>query len=564
MPTPSERTGYRETPTYDETLDYLRKLAAESKSIHIDQFGQSSLGRSLSYVVVSSDRAFDPDAARRTGKLVVFIQNGIHAGEIDGKDACLELIRDVTGSRADLLEQAILVIVPVFNVDGHEMRSPYNRINQNGPAEMGFRATAQNYNLNRDYTKLDTPEMRAWVALWNRWNPDFFIDNHVTDGADFQYALTYTISRKEGTAPEIAAWCRDLFVPVVSSKMAAAGEPICPYVVTRGQSLRDGLVDFVEPPRFSTGYAGARNRPGLLVETHMLKPYGRRVHANYLMMVAVLELLHEHANDLHEAIRTADAHARSGLGTTLALDFKRDTVADTVDFLGFEYDSLQSSISGSTWIRYDTTRPVTMRLPRYSRVNPTVVVDVPWAYVIPPQWTDVLGRLALHGVEMRRLDREQTLSVSRYRFSHVSWSADAFEGHHAVSCSTSTEIDTVTYPAGSVVVSTAQLRGRLLVHLLEPAGPDSFLHWGFFDTILEQKEYAEEYATEKLAATLLRDQPALGKEFDSLLAADTLFARDPQARWDFFYKRSPYAEPMYRVYPVGKLMQEQPLSLAAD
>jgi hypothetical protein len=561
FPTPSERTGYRATPTYEETIDYLRELQAQSDFIHLDRFGETPLGRPLYSVVVSKDRAFDPASARRTGKLVLLIQNGIHAGEIDGKDACLELIRDlaVTGERADLLEHVVLVIVPVFNVDGHEQRSPYNRINQNGPEEMGFRATSQNYNLNRDYMKLDAPETRALLALWNLWNPDFFIDNHVTDGADFQYALTYTISRHPNTAPEIAAWNRDWFIPVVTRKMASAGEPIFPYVVTRGGPLRSGIIDFVETPRYSTGYAATRNRPGLLVETHMLKSYARRVRATYLMMVAVLELLNEGPDLLAKAVREADSHAVSGLERTLSLSFKRDSIPDTVDFLGFEYDTLKSEISGGTWTRYDTTRPVILRLPYFDRQHSTFDVTVPWAYVIPPQWTDVIARLKWHGVETLELARAQAVPVERYRLHNVKWEAESFEGHHLATCSTTTETALVDYPAGSVVVLTSQVRSRLVVNALEPLAPDAFLRWGFFDTILEQKEYAEDYAAEKLAASMLSSRPDIRREYDSLLAADSAFAGNPADRWDFFYKRSPWAEPMFDVYPVGRILTETAL-----
>ena len=563
FPAPSELTGYQKTPSYDETMHYLRQLQAGSDYISIQRFGLTPLGRPLYYVVVSNDRAFDPADAERTGKLVLLIQNGIHSGEIDGKDACLELIRDlaVTKARADLLEHVILVIVPVFNVDGHEQSSPYNRINQNGPLEMGFRATSQNYNLNRDYIKLDAPEMRAWVSLWNLWNPDFFIDNHVTDGADFQYAVTYTISRHANTAPEVAEWSRSLFVPRVSAKMEAAGEPMFPYVITRGGPLRSGLIDWVESPRFSTGFAGLRNRPGLLVEMHMLKPYGRRVRANYLMMAAVLELLNEQPESLHTAVRQADQNAVRGATRTLGLDFTRDSTADTVDFLGYEYDSVRSEITGGAWIRYDTTRPVTMRVPYYGRMRTTVEVDVPWAYVIPPQWTEVIQRLEWHGVEMERLARPHTLAVRRDRLHNVQWAPRSYEGHHPVSCSSRSEVATVEYPQGSVVVRTSQARLRLVVHTLEPRGPDSFLHWGFFDTILEQKEYAEDYASEKLALDMLAAGPELRRQYDSLVAADTAFAGNPESRRDYFYKRSPWAEPMLNVYPVGRIMTEVPLEV---
>jgi hypothetical protein len=517
----------------------------------------------MHYVVISNDRAFNPMAAQQTGKLVVLIQNGIHSGEIEGKDACLALMRDlaVLDLRQDLLEHVILVIIPVLNIDGHEMMSPYNRINQNGPEEMGFRATSQNYNLNRDYLKLDAPEMRALVRLWNDWDPDLFIDNHVTNGADHQYAVTYTMTRHDNSAPEISTWGSEVFVPVVTQKMADEGEPIFPYVITMGRPLHEGIIDFVESPRYSTGYAAARNRPGLLVEMHMLKDYGRRVSANYKMMVAVLELLNEQPASLHTANSKADSLTTLGIAGKVGLQFTRSPDPDSVDFLGYEYDMAHSDITDGDWIRYDTTRPVTMRLPYFNRMVRTVEAEAPWAYLIPPQWTDVIERLRMHKVEMKRLEEARTLFVSSYRFDNVSWRAHSFEGHHLVTCSTHAIGRDVAYPAGTVLVPMAQRNARLIMHALEPGASDSFFKWGFFDTILEQKEYSENYASEKLAATMLATDADLKREYEQKVATDSVFAADAGARWDFFYKRSPYLEPTLNVYPVGRLMTPTALPL---
>jgi hypothetical protein len=559
----TEQYDYRRTPNYDQTMDYLRLLERNSRTLRIGQFGTTPLGRPMHYVVISNDRAFSPMAAQRSGKLVVLIQNGIHSGEIEGKDACLALMRDlaVLDLRSDLLEHVILVVIPVLNIDGHEMMSPYNRINQNGPEEMGFRATSQNYNLNRDYLKLDAPEMRDLVRLWNDWDPDFFIDNHVTNGADHQYAVTYTITRHDNTAPQISAWGNDVFVPVVTQKMADAGEPIFPYVITMGRPLREGIIDFVESPRFSTGYAAARNRPGLLVEMHMLKDYDRRVHANYKMMVAVLELLNEQPASLHTANHLADSLTVLGMTGNVGLRFTRSPEPDSVDFLGYEYDMAHSDITDGDWIRYDTTRPVTMRLPYFNRMIRTVEVEAPWAYLIPPQWTNVIERLRLHQVDMKRLEEPRTLNVSSYRFDNVSWQRESFEGHHLVTCSTYATLRDVTYPVGTVVVPLAQRNARLIMNALEPEAPDAFFKWGFFDTMLEQKEYSEHYASEKLAARMLQTDAGLKREYEAKVASDSAFAADPGARWDFFYERSPFLEPTLNVYPVGRLMTPTALPL---
>jgi len=558
-----EVTDYRQTPRYQQALDYLRLLERASRWVRLENFGVTPEGRPMYCVVVSSARTFKPEEVRRERKLILLIQNCIHAGESDGKDASLALIRDlaVTRSRPELLDSVVLVVIPVYNIDGHEQRSPFNRINQNGPEEMGFRTTAQNYNLNRDYLKIDAPESRAFVELWNRWQPDFFIDNHVTDGADFQYAVTYTITRHDNGPPQVAAWSRAWFIPTVTEKMAQVGEPICPYVIARGGAVDSGLYDFVESPRYSTGYAAIRNRPGLLVEMHMLKDYRRRVTANYKMMVAVLELLNEQTNTLRQAVRAADSLADAGLEGEVPLDFTQTQIPDTVDFLGFPHRVRPSEISGGEWIEYDPTNPVTLRVPFFQQMKPAVAPTVPAAYVIGSQWTDVIDRLKLHGVAMKKLGVPITLEVERIRFDSVSFRGTSYEGHQLPSYRSHVSKEQLTFPAGTVVIPTAQAGVRLIMHALEPDAPDSFMKWGFFNSILEQKEYAENYAAEALAHDMLEEQPALKAEFVAKLAADSAFKASPEARWDFFYKRSPYAEPRLNVYPVARLMSARDLPL---
>lgn len=562
--TRAEATDYLETPRYDETIEYLRTLAANSSWIHLEPFGTTPAGRTMWSVIVSSEEAFTPEAAEATGHLKVFIQNGIHSGEIDGKDATLALIRDmaVLKNRRALLDHVMLIVVPVFNIDGHEMMSKYNRINQNGPEEMGFRATAQNLNLNRDYLKVDAPEMKALIQLWNRWQPDLLIDNHVTDGADFQYATTYTISRHDNAPPSIRDWGRNIFVPVVTQKMKDMNEPIFPYIATGGRPLHEGISDFVESPRYSTGYAPIRNRPGLLIEMHMLKNYKRRVTANYKMMVAVLEMLNEAPDALRQANRAADSMDIAGAFDRIPVRFERVDEPDTVDFLGHPYETHVSEISGGEWIVYDTSQNVTLRLPYYGKTVPTLEITTPFAYLIPQQWRETIDKLTLHGVQMRRLAEEVRLDVETYLFDSVTFAERPFEGRHLVNYVTSSEIRNVTYPKGTVVIFLTQPGMRLIMHALEPDAPDSFFKWGFFNTILERKEYGERYASEALGVDMLANNPAVKEEFEQRLAQDSAFSSSSVDRWNFFYHRSLWSEPMYNVYPVGRLLNETELPLA--
>jgi murein tripeptide amidase MpaA len=270
--TTAEKTDYRKTSTYDETVAYCRRLADASGGLIVYKtYGKSGEGRDLPLLIAAKDKTFTPESARRKGKAVVLIQAGIHAGEIDGKDAGLALLRDIaiTKSRLDLLNDVVIVFEPIYNVDGHENSNPFMRINQNGPEEMGFRGNATNLNLNRDYMKADAPETRAWLGLWNEWNPDLFIDCHVTDGADFQYNVTYEYAHFQEVSPAVKRWMDEHFDGRIVPKVEKEGNLLTHYVEFAGREVTGGIATFIATPRFATGYTPLRNRAGLLIETHV-------------------------------------------------------------------------------------------------------------------------------------------------------------------------------------------------------------------------------------------------------------------------------------------------------
>jgi murein tripeptide amidase MpaA len=223
--TPAEKTALRTTPNYDETVTWLRRLDVASPEIQMVSIGKSGEGRDLWMVIASRDGVFTPEALRRSGKAIVLAQAGIHSGEIDGKDAGLMLLRDMTvrGTRRALLDRANFLFVPIFNVDGHERASRFGRINQRGPEVMGWRTNASNLNLNRDYTKLDTPEVRAMVAAIHRWDPDLYIDLHVTDGADYQYDVTFGWNTTTGYSPAGTKWLEETLHPAITHDLKAWG-----------------------------------------------------------------------------------------------------------------------------------------------------------------------------------------------------------------------------------------------------------------------------------------------------------------------------------------------------
>lgn len=556
-----ERSNGRLTFTYDETVDYCRRLDKASKWIRYESFGKSGEGRDLPLLIVDKHGDFTAERAHKRGKAIVLVQAGIHSGEIDGKDAGLILIREmaITRERASLLDHVTFVFIPIYNVDGHEHVKPYNRVNQDGPENAGFRANATFLNLNRDYMKADAPETRAWLSLWQRWDPDFFADSHVTNGADYTYVVTYLMEVFENVDAGVAAWSRDRFKPVLEPRMRESGFPLVHYVGFRdGHDPQSGLKTWASTPRFSTGYVALANRPALLIETHMFKDYPSRVRGTHAILQHILEIVGEQAAELRRINVEADARTAAmwsrdaDAGGSLPLTFEIDyTDSVMIDFDGYEYRPEKSEITGGTWHRYGTT-PVTLRIPMFNRQKIKNAVVLPQQYWIPAQWTEVIARLQAHGIEMTRLAAPQTEHSEIYRLVKPVWASIPFEGRHTVTFETARRGETRTYPAGTVVVDMAQRRARIAANLLEPEAPDALAQWGFFDGIFDAKEYVESYVMEDIARQMLRDDDALEREFKEAMQ-DTSLANHPKRVLDWFYARSRYAETRIGEYPVVRI-----------
>jgi hypothetical protein len=581
--TPAEVGDYRTTPDYAETVAYLDRIAAANPAqVRIENFGKTGEGRDLKIVIASKDGVFDPAAIHASGRAILLVQNSIHAGEMDGKDACLALLRDLVQNkdRAKLLDHVVFVFIPVYNIDGHEQRSPFNRINQNGPELAGWRGNAANLNLNRDYMKADAPETRAFLKMFHRWLPDFFVDDHVTDGMDYQYDVTFTLDDTPDVAPATAQWIRSTVTPELERQVDASGHLAFPNYVTLNDDTdpAQGLAFNNDPPRFSTGLMILEDRPGLLVELHMLKDYKTRVTGNYEILRALLEVMNRDAAKLIALNRQADADAaRLGahpLGNEkfpLAIDGNGETTP--VVFHGYQYTRALSEISGGMWVSYSHV-PWNATLPLATGAKVTASTTPPAAYLVPPQWTQVIDVLSAHEVTFRRITAPWTGKVERYRCSGMQWQGKPFEGRHPIfpgedagaepgrygQCALTTE--TLTFPAGSVVVPLNQRLSKVAIHWLEPEAPDSALRWGFFDPIFEQKEYGEAYVLEKLARENLAKDPALKADFEHRVQSDPSFASSPSARLEFFYERSPWFQQNHvGEYPVGRLLSLEGLPM---
>jgi len=555
-----ERSGFKSTPSYDETVAYCRQLDAASPFIRYSTFGVSPQGRKLPLLIVDADGRFDPASARREGKLVWMIQAGIHPGEIDGKDAGLMYLRDMVIHQQfqGLPKNITILFIPIMNVDGHERFGPHNRINQVGPEEMGWRTTAQNLNLNRDFLKADASEMQAWLKLFQQWLPDFFMDIHVTDGADYQYVMTYGLETHGNLDSGLTQWTVDKLIPVMESKMDEAGYPAFPYVMfRRWHDPRSGLRSSAGGPRFSQGYTAAQNRIGLLVENHSLKDYKTRVTGTYELFKILRNLLETEASSILELNRLADERTASDSfrQEPLPVNFSAGKDSVLVEFKGVEYDIVKSDLTGGDWFIYHPDRPKTYQVPYFHRQLPTASVLLPEAYVIPPEWTSVIDRLNLHGIKYEVLDQSKKYKVQTFRFRDYSWPKTSFEGRFLLTTSWDTIITERIYPAGSVVVRTNQRTAKVIAHIFEPASPDSYLSWGFFNAIFEMKEYFETYFMEEYARQMLTEDPALKAEFESWKKNHPDLAANQWAQLEWFYKRSPYWDKQKDVYPVGKVLE---------
>ena len=556
-----EKSNFLETANYEEVIRYSQLLDRKSPIVKYKSYGISPQGREMPLLVIDRNGNFDPESVKASGNAVLLIEAGIHPGEADGTDAVLMFMRDLAINKKlySLLDNVTFLVIPAFNVDGLARFGPYNRINQDGPKEMGWRATAQNLNLNRDFLKADAPEMKAWLKLFNDWLPDFFVDCHTTDGADYQYVLTYMMEIFGNMDPGLTSWQKDVYLPFVHEKMDEAGYPINTYVsFRRWHDPRSGLVSSTSSPRLSHGYTAIQNRPSLLIESHVLKPHKQRVEGTYHLLKYTAELLNDQKDKLRELILASDELTASPAfrEEPFPLAFRRSSKDSVmVEFKGVEYTAEKSDLTGGTWFKY-TDIPVTYTLPWFNKPEVSFAASLPDAYIIPPEWIEVIERLDLHGIEYVTLEEDIEVEVQTYHFRNPEWRNSPYEGRLTMS---NIEYDEITekriYPRGSVVIDMNQRAAKVAAHILEPKAEDSFVYWGFFDAIFEQKEYSETYVMEPMAREMLARDEELRKEYEKMKAEDENFARNQWLQLNWFYQHTPYWDWKKDKYPVGRIFE---------
>ena len=552
LSTHAERSGFTQTGRYEEVERLCHDFArAHPRAVRCTAFGRTPQGRTMWALVASQSGALTPEAARRAGLPVTLIQGGIHAGEIEGKDAGFLALRDQL-ARPGALRSQVLVFVPVFNVDGHERFGAWNRPNQRGPEQMGWRTTAQNLNLNRDYAKADAPEMQAMLGLVRAWDPLVAVDLHTTDGAQFQHDIAVMVepvqSGDEALREAGRAW-RD---GVIERLRTQGGLPLPFYPsFVEMDNPASGFRDSVSPPRFSTGYFVLRNRLGMLVETHSWRPYPYRVRQTRQTVDAVLDLVATNGRPWLALAHEADA--RAARLTALPLAWRTLDDAREIDFLGYAYTRTPSEISGALMTRYDESRPEVWRLPLRDHIVPDRVRTAPRAgYLVPAEHAGWVGeKLAQHGIRFERLAAGRSaLAVQAFRATTVARSAPSVEGRPHVDLTGTWAAETRDLPAGSLFVPMAQPLARLVMNLLEPDAPDALAAWGRFDAAFEQKEYMEPYVAEQVAREQLAASPALAEKFQARLRDDPAFAASAGQRLAFFHRRHPSWDDRFNLYPV--------------
>lgn len=567
LPTPFEKNGPNTTATYAEMIAFYKALEAASPVVKVFEYENGTdVGKPLHLVVLTGSKIFHPVPLRAADTRIVMIMNGIHPGEPDGIDAAMMLARDLALDKlyAPLLEHIAICIIPAYNVDGMLNRNSVSRTNQNGPESYGFRGNGQNLDLNRDFIKADSRNARTFAKVYAEWRPDIFIDTHTSNGADYQYIMTYISTMKEKLDAGLSQYMETTLNPELGTKMKEANYEMCPYVQTKSWEVvpDSGITAFYDMPRYSSGYASLWGAMSYTTESHMLKKHEDRVYGTYHFIMNLLKIVNRDRKIVSRLRKEAvDAIKKQ---TEFTLRWKLDPAYSVkIPFKGYKATMVASAVTGLPRIQYDQTNPFTKDIAYYNRHVPEVTVTKPVAYIIPQAWEAVVERLKASGVAMSRLGEDVKLDVAVYKLTKFKTSDRPYEGHFPISgIEVAKETQQLQYLAGDYVVFTDQESNRFIVETLEPQGIDSYLSWNFFDPIFSRKEYFSPYVFEAEAKQLLDTDPALKLALQEKVKADTAFAKDDWAQMDFIYQRSKHMEPGYLRYPVARLEKATKLPLA--
>jgi hypothetical protein len=548
-----EQSKGMRSATYEQTIAWYNQLDEHYTTINMQEVGPTDVFAPLHVVYFDRTGKFDVATWKKDGKLILMVNNGIHPGEPDGIDASMMLMRDVANGKIKIPANIVLAVVPVFNIGGMLNRGSHSRANQNGPEQYGFRGSAQNLDLNRDFIKMDAAETRSLVQLFHKLDPDVFIDNHVSNGSDYQHVITLLSTQHNKLGGSMGAYLEQTLEPAIYADMKTRGYELVPYVNHWGHTPQKGWKQFHEGPRFASGFAALFQTFGFVPETHMLKTFKQRTDATYALMQSFIHIASNHA----EAIKNARMADRQTLlaKTVLPIEWRSDTTTSKlITFNGYEAGYKPSEVSGKPRLYYNRGKPYTRQVPFYNIYMPAQEVAMPQAYIVPQGWSKVIERLKLNGVQMQRLEHDTAMQLTVYYIDKYETSKAPYEGHYLhTNVKLRTVKKNIQLLQGDYLIPLNQDTKRYLIEVLEPNAPDALFAWGFFDAILQQKEYYSDYVFEDEAAGILKHNEALRKELNDKRAVDSKFAEDGEAQLDFIYRNSPYYEPMHMRYPVFRL-----------
>ena len=547
------------TATYAQVISYYQKLSRQYPQMKLFNYGTTDIGKPLTLIVLSKDKIFDPAQIKKQNKRVLLINNGIHPGEPEGIDASMMLTRDLLKNNK-LPKDVVLCFIAVYNIDGCLNRG-VSRPNQNGPRAYGFRGNYRNLDLNRDFIKADSRNALAFMQILNKWQPEVFLDNHTSDGADYQYVMTLIETQKDKQNPILADYTSKTLSPELYKRMKHDGYEMTPYVEEINGTPDSGIVAYLETPRYSTGYAVQHNIISYVSETHMLKPFDKRVYSTYDLMVDLIDICQRDHQLIGELKHKADEQVSNQ--KTFALNWQLDeSKYDTLNFKGYTAGYKTSEVSGLKRLYYDENKPYTKTIKYYDNYKVSATADKPIAYIIPQAWGKIIDLFKLNNIVMHRLTPDTTLNLQMYYIGDFKTVSKPYEGHYFHS---DVQLNPVNMPVkfyeGDYVVYTNQPLNRYIVETLEPQGIDSFFAWNFFDSVLGQKEGFSDYVFEDVAADLLKKDPDLRKKLDDTKAKDPHLAGSAAAQLNFVYHNSPYFEKTYLRYPVGRLLANAKLDL---
>jgi hypothetical protein len=548
-----EASGGTETATYEQTIAFYTELAKAYPEIAIQTIGETDSGKPLHLVTLNAEKEFDFEAIRAHNKRILLINNGIHPGESDGIDATMLLFRDIVQGKITLPKQTVVVTIPIYNVGGSLNRNSTTRTNQNGPEEYGFRGNARNYDLNRDFIKSDTKNTRTFAEIFHLIKPDVFIDNHVSNGADYQYTLTHLFTQHNKLGGDLGDFLHTTMMPQLEKKLEDKDWDITPYVNVFNRTPDEGFSQFMDSPRYSTGYTTLWNTLGMMVETHMLKPYKQRVEGTYELMTSMIEIIETEGNQITKLRKTAvsEFHKNTTYPIRWAIDSSHKT---TLQFKGFEGKMIDSDVTGLKRLKYDKTRPFTKDIIYNNYMAAQLEIDIPKAYIIPQQWWTIIDLLQLNDVKMTRFATDTTLVVNSYKIKGYDTRTEAYEGHYPhYNTELNSSEEKVAFRKGDYLISTNQDAVRYLMETLEPQAVDSFFNWNFFDTILQQKEGFSPYVWEDKARFILEQNPQLQEDFNIKKTKDEAFASNWYAQLDWLHKQSDHYEKAHLQYPVYRI-----------